>query len=128
MYADLHLHTNFSDGTYTPEELVSHAKRHGFGALALTDHDTVEGCERAGRACAAAGIEFIAGTELTAEQDGNELHILGYLVDLHDPKFLGEIVKFQAVRQNRIREMVARLNQIQVPLKVEAVFALANCK
>src|SRR3954453_6376411 len=110
MFADLHLHTNFSDGTYTPEKLVGHGRRLGFRTLALTDHDTVEGCELAGRACAAASIEFIPGTELTAEQDGNELHILGYLFDMEHPKFLAEIARFQTVRQNRIREMVARLN------------------
>src|SRR5438093_6658593 len=127
MFADLHLHTQFSDGTYSPEEMVAHGKSHGLSALALTDHDTIEGCERAAQACEAAGIEFIPGTELTAEQDGNELHILGYLLDIKNPRLLSEISKFQAVRQNRIREMVSRLNQIQVPLRAEAVFALANC-
>src|SRR5439155_6069229 len=57
-----------------------------------------------------------------------ELHILGYLLDIKNPRLLSEISKFQAVRQNRIREMVSRLNQIQVPLRAEAVFALANCR
>src|ERR1051325_3375348 len=73
MFADLHLHTNFSDGTYTPEEVVAQAARHQLAAIALTDHDTVEGCDRAARACAAAGIDFIPGAELTAEHDGNEI-------------------------------------------------------
>src|SRR5208283_50603 len=71
---------------------------------------------------------FIAGTELTAEHDDTELHLLGYLVDTQNQKLLVEIARFQAVRQNRIREMVARLNQLNVPLEAEAVFALANCK
>jgi len=128
MYADLHLHTQFSDGTYTPEELVGQAQRNGLAALALTDHDTVEGCARTGTACEAAGIEFITGTELTAEQDGNELHILGYFIDTQSRKLLLDIAKFQIVRQNRIREMVARLRQNNVPLEVESVFALANCR
>ena len=128
MFADLHLHTQFSDGTYSPEELVSQARLHGLSAIALTDHDTVEGCERTARACEAAGIEFVPGTELTAEQDGNELHILGYLFDIENPRLLTEVAKFQAVRQNRIREMVARLNQAHVPLSAESVFALANCR
>ena len=103
MFADLHLHTQFSDGTYSPEELAVQARRHELAAIALTDHDTVEGCERARQACEAAGMEFIAGTELTAEQEGNELHILGYMFDTHDPKLLEEITRFQSVRQNRIR-------------------------
>jgi predicted metal-dependent phosphoesterase TrpH len=94
----------------------------------LTDHDTVEGCVRTAIACEAAGIEFIPGTELTAEQNGDEIHILGYLIDTGNPRFLTEIAKFQAVRQNRIREMVLRLNNLKVPLNADAVFALANCR
>jgi predicted metal-dependent phosphoesterase TrpH len=128
MFADLHLHTCFSDGTYSPEELAAQALRHGFHAVALTDHDTVEGCAETAAACAARQLEFISGTELTAEQEGREIHILGYCVDIHHPKLLAEIGKFQAVRQNRIREMVARLNQMNVPLETDAVFALANCR
>jgi predicted metal-dependent phosphoesterase TrpH len=128
MFADLHLHTFFSDGTYSPEELVSEAKRFGVGALALTDHDTVEGCERAAAACQAVQIEFISGTELTAEQNDHELHILGYYLDTANPRLLAETGRFQTVRQNRIREMVERLNKINVPVTSEEVFALANCK
>jgi len=127
-FADLHLHTNFSDGTYSPEQLVEQAQRHGLAALALTDHDTVEGCARTAVACQTAGIEFLPGTELTAEQDGNELHILGYGLEVDHPRLLQELATFQSVRQDRIREMVARLNQHKVPLAAEAVFALANCR
>jgi predicted metal-dependent phosphoesterase TrpH len=107
---------------------VSQAVRHGLSAIALTDHDTVEGCEQADLACHEAGIEFVPGTELTAEQHGNELHILGYFVDTSNQKLLSEIAKFQTVRQNRIHEIVARLNRQKLPLKAEAVFALANCR
>ncbi len=128
MFADLHLHTNFSDGTFTPEELAAHGKRCELAAMSLTDHDTVEGCERMAAACEVEGIEFITGTELTTESRGNELHLLGYGVDVENQKLLTETAKFQQVRQNRIREMVARLNQLNVPLQVEAVFKLANCR
>jgi predicted metal-dependent phosphoesterase TrpH len=127
-FADLHLHSNFSDGTFTPEEVVERAKRVGLKALALTDHDTVEGCERTATACSREGMEFIVGTELTAEHNGNELHILAYLVDSGNPKLVSEIAKFQKVRQQRIREMVARINELNIPLDAEEVFALANCR
>jgi len=127
-FADLHLHTNFSDGTFSPEELVGHGARFGFAALALTDHDSVEGCARMTAACVTVDIEFIPGTELTAEYNDMELHLLGYFLDTQNKKLLSEIAKFQIVRQNRIHEMVACINQLGVPLKADDVFALANCK
>ena len=128
IFADLHLHTNFSDGTYTPEELAGHGHRFDLAGMALTEHDTVEGCERMASACAAAGIEFISGAELTAEVRGFELHLLAYCVALDNQKLLAEMGRFQLVRQNRIREMVSRLNELKVPLQADAVFALANCR
>jgi hypothetical protein len=127
-FADLHLHTNFSDGTFTPEELVLYAQKNGLACIALTDHDTVEGCERAAEACAKVEMEFIPGAELTAEHEDTEVHILGYFLDTKNPLLLEKISKFQSVRQNRINEMCEALNKLGVPLKAEAVFALANCK
>jgi 3',5'-nucleoside bisphosphate phosphatase len=126
-FADLHLHTLFSDGTFTPEELAERGERAGLVAMALTDHDSVEGCARMGLACQALGLEFIAGTELTAEYEGSEVHLLGYFLETEDSRLLAEIKKFQDVRQNRIREMTARLNEAGVPLRAESVFELANC-
>ena len=127
-FADLHLHTQFSDGTFTPEELVLRAQQKGLACIALTDHDSVEGCARAAAACAAVQMDFVPGAELTAEHNDIEVHILGYFLDVTDEKFLARIATFQSVRQNRIREMVAALNQLGIPLKAESVFALANCK
>jgi predicted metal-dependent phosphoesterase TrpH len=128
VYADLHLHTRFSDGTFTPEELVANAQANGLRAIALTDHDTVEGCGPTARTCAEVGLEFIAATELTVEIDEREVHLLGYFVDPQSPRLLTQLARFQEARQERIREMVRRLNERRVPLRVEDVFALANCR
>ena len=128
MFADLHLHTYFSDGTFSPEEVVARGSKAGFATLALTDHDTVEGCARMAAACAGAKIEFIAGAELTAEHADTELHILSYFIDTENQKLLRALARFQMVRQNRIREMVARINALGIPLKADDVFALANCR
>jgi predicted metal-dependent phosphoesterase TrpH len=126
-FADLHLHTRFSDGTYTPAELAAQAQKHGLACIALTDHDTVEGCAPATAACAELGLEFIPGSELTSEFNGVETHILAYLMDTANAELLAEMKKFQAVRQDRIREMCAKLNEIGVGLQAQDVFTLANC-
>lgn len=128
MVADLHLHTHFSDGTYSPLELAGHAKRKGLHAIALTDHDTVEGCEPMRAACDEFGMEFVPGTELTAELDGHEIHLLAYFINTQDERLLEKISRFQQVRQSRIHEMVARLNEQNVPIRAESVFKLANCR
>ncbi len=128
MFADLHLHTFFSDGTYSPEELTAHAQRCGLRAIALTDHDTMEGCPLTAVACQAVGIEFIPAIELTAEQHDVELHVLGYFLDWENERLAAELAKFQQVRQQRIHDMVDRLNRLGRPLRVETVFCLANCR
>jgi 3',5'-nucleoside bisphosphate phosphatase len=126
--ADLHLHTNFSDGTFTPEELAAEAQRHGLRAVALTDHDTMEGCARMAAACQEAGIQFVPATELTAEQDGIELHLLGYFLDAENETLQEQLTKFQEVRQNRIHEITERLRHLGVQLEAASVFRLANCR
>ncbi len=128
MFADLHLHTNFSDGTFTPEELAARAAEQGLQAVALTDHDTVGGCPRMAEACAQGGLEFIPGAELTADHFGKEVHILGYWLDTDSPALLSRLAGFQAVRAQRIRDMVQRLNRKGVALSSEAVFQVAQCQ
>jgi predicted metal-dependent phosphoesterase TrpH len=128
VFADLHLHTCFSDGTYTPEELAGHARRCQLKAVALTDHDTVDGCARMTAACQTAGLEFIPGAEITSEFHGHELHVLGYYLDPQNHALQEQLVRFQAVRRQRIHDMVERLNRLNVPLAVESVFTLANCQ
>ena len=79
-YIDLHLHTLFSDGVSTPEEVAKEAHYMDLAAIALTDHDTIEGCQRQAKACAEHGIEFIPGTELSTDIQGHEMHLLGYFL------------------------------------------------
>lgn len=128
MFADLHLHTHFSDGTYTPDEVAQAAVDHGLHTIALTDHDTVEACNLVRASCLARGVAFIDGVELTSEYDGHELHLLAYFIDLHHGHFLSELARFQEARQNRVREIVARLNHLNVGISAADVLALANCK
>ena len=84
--ADLHLHTTFSDGLYTPAQVIDLARRSGLAALAITDHDTLAGIDPARRAAAGSSVEVVSGVEITAEFRGKELHLLGYFVALdHAP-------------------------------------------
>ena len=128
MFSDLHLHTSFSDGTYTPEFLASEARRYELAAVALTDHDTVEGCVRMGAACAQLGVEFIPACEFTSESQGTELHLIGYFLNIDNAVLLQQTRRFQEVRQNRIIEMVGRLQELNVNITVDQVSTLANCK
>jgi predicted metal-dependent phosphoesterase TrpH len=127
MFADLHLHTNFSDGTFTPEELAARAAEQNLAAVALTDHDTIAGCPRMAEACAQHGLEFIPGAEFTADHCGREVHILGYWLDTESPALLAQLATFQAVRTQRIRDMVERLNRRGINLTTDAVFEIAQC-
>jgi predicted metal-dependent phosphoesterase TrpH len=128
MFADLHLHSTFSDGTYSPEEIVRRAQAARLVALALTDHDTVEGCARLEAACQAARLESLTGTELTGHWQGQEIHLLGYGFSLDHAPFLEQMAKFQETRQGRIVEMVQRLNRLGVPLELNQVLELAQCR
>jgi len=77
LHADLHLHSNASDGTLAPADLVAHAARHGVQMLALTDHDTTDGCAAAATACAELGVKFVAGCELSTTWRGQAVHVIG---------------------------------------------------
>lgn len=127
MFADLHLHTRHSDGTYTASELVKTARRVGLSTISVTDHDTLEGCAEVALEAARLGLDFIPGTEVTAEIEGRELHILAYFLDPDHAELRVELGEAQAIRQERVRDMVARLNAAGVGLRVEDVFRMANC-
>ncbi len=127
-YIDLHLHTHFSDGVFTPEQVAEEAQQMELAAIALTDHDTIEGCSRLAKACADRGIEFVPGTELSADIQGHEMHLLGYFLDTKNEELIRETTRYQQNRTNRVHDLIRQLNSIGVPLSAEQVFALAKCK
>ena len=125
-FADLHLHTLYSDGTYTPEALIKAAKKSGLSAVSVTDHDTVEGLDHVIEAAGPKEIEVIPGIELTAEHEGIEIHLLGYLID-HKNKLLKEKLEYlKNNRNDRIYKIVAKLNDIGIGLEPEVVFDMAK--
>src|SRR5262249_15080490 len=112
--ADLHLHSTYSDGTYTPAQLVELARRSGLAAIALTDHDTVAGVAAARAAARGTSLEVVAGVEISAEYRGAELHLLGDFVDLFDPPLLAVLDRLRRDRYDRFWTMAQRLRQCGV--------------
>jgi predicted metal-dependent phosphoesterase TrpH len=126
-YADLHIHTYFSDSTFSPEEVVKLAHKNNLSAISITDHDTVEAIDTAKKIAEEYSIEVIPGIELTAEVGGREVHILGYFFDYHNEDFLRKLKELQQVRVKRIYEMVERLKEQGIKkIDGDEVIALAD--
>ena len=81
---DLHVHSTFSDGTLTPSELISRAKQFHLAAMALTDHDTIEGIPEAVQAASEQNLELVPGVELSTFWDEKEIHIVGLFIEYAD--------------------------------------------
>jgi predicted metal-dependent phosphoesterase TrpH len=124
--ADLHMHSTFSDGEWTPEQLLRSARRTGLGAIALTDHDTVTGIAPAAEFAATCGVELLAGIELSAFDEGVDLHILGYGFDPQNAALRASLTRAQRARETRAARMVERLGELGAPLRLEDVMARAS--
>lgn len=125
-FADLHLHTIFSDGTYTPEELVKKAKVQGLDAISLTDHDSVSGIESALEVAKDTGIEVIPAVELSAEYDSREVHVLGYFIDYRSKMLIEKLNLLKEHRVGRIHKILNRLKDIGIRLKAQSVFDISG--
>lgn len=125
-YADLHVHTYFSDGTYSPSELLTQAEEHHLACVAIVDHDTVDGIEPTLRESKKHAVEVIPGIELTAQEARSEIHILGYLIDYKSKKLLAKLTELKAARIERIHKIIAKLKKLGVALKAETVFKIAG--
>ncbi|MBQ9545553.1 MAG: PHP domain-containing protein [Clostridia bacterium] len=97
---DLHTHSTCSDGSMTPAELMRHAKESGLAAVALTDHDCVDGLEEAKNEAERIGIEFIPGVELSVTSSA-ETHIVGLFIDPEEPELKKALEKIRLERKNR---------------------------
>ena len=123
---DLHLHTRFSDGSLTPAEVVDLAHQAGVTALAITDHDIVDGIPHALHAATPLGIEVIPGVELSSRFHEQELHVLGYFVDWQDSTFRDHLAQQRRSRHVRNPQTIERLNALGLELSVEEVKAKAG--
>jgi 3',5'-nucleoside bisphosphate phosphatase len=120
-YADLHTHTRASDGTGTPSDNVRLAAAAGLSAVSITDHDTVAGLEEALKAGGAAGIIVVPGVEISSSEDGKDIHVLGYYMDVADPLFLSRLEELRNVREGRNDRMLERLRELGYAITLEEV-------
>jgi predicted metal-dependent phosphoesterase TrpH len=128
---DLHTHSTASDGSLTPSELVALAHKAGLQALALTDHDTIDGLDEALLAGQELGLQVIPGVEISIKGDEllgkpASLHVLGLWVDHRQPGLLAGLHRLQEARAQRNPQIVQKFNALGIPLTLEEVAAHAG--
>lgn len=131
---DLHVHSNRSDGTFSPTQLVDYAMEKGLAAFALTDHDTVDGLEEAlqhaedlrrnlSSEASATVPEVIPGIELSTEYQGRDVHIVGLYIDYHNECFQKYLHDFVESRIQRNLKMCRRLQEAGLDISYEALLS-----
>ena len=126
MPVDLHTHSTASDGSNSPEELIELAVERGLSAVALTDHDTVEGVERAGNAARGLDIEFIPGTELSLGYDGGGMHLVVLYLQPGAGPLQDRLGELQDGRNDRNVQIVERLNELGMPITLDEIHTQAG--
>ncbi len=118
---DLHTHTNISDGIYSPEELIDYAIREDIIALAITDHDTVDGLKRGMKYAKDKNFNLIPGVEFSLEFSGGSFHLVGLYVDYENDELNETVQKLQNVREDRARKMVEALKDSGIDISYDKV-------
>jgi 3',5'-nucleoside bisphosphate phosphatase len=125
---DLHAHTIYSDGTFTPTESVRLALERGLTALSISDHDSTEGVAEARQAAEGTGLEIVPGVEFSTAHDGHGVHVLCYWMDLENEEFQSELRRLREDRWSRGQRMVRRLQELGHPITFERVQEIAEGK
>lgn len=125
-YIDLHVHTNYSDGSLSPKEVVELARKAGFTAIGIADHDEVGGVTEAIWAGHSHNIEIVPAVELTSSSNGKEIHLLGYLIDHHNQELRENLKHFRYNRFKRMEKMIHVLRKFDLNITLEAVRRIAG--
>jgi predicted metal-dependent phosphoesterase TrpH len=123
---DLHSHTTASDGGLSPEDLVVRAASLGIEVLAITDHDTTEGLPAALAEAQRHDITLVPGVEISTVSDQEEIHLLGYFVDLEDAELQALLTRTRQARWKRAQQMLARLAELGLPIEWDRVIEVAG--
>ncbi|OEG70737.1 hypothetical protein ATZ36_17345 [Candidatus Endomicrobiellum trichonymphae] len=126
LYVDMHIHTNYSDGTFTPQEAAKYASKVKLAAISITDHDCVDGIDEALDIASKIGLEVVPGIELSSEvildSQKSEMHILGYYIDYKSQKLKKILAILKKARYERAVEMLEKLKKIGAELKDDSFF------
>ena len=114
MFADLHIHSHYSDGTNSPKELIKMAKRNNVRTLALSDHDTVDGISEALVAAVINGVKVIPAVEISTSVDGVRIHILGYNIDCTNHHLNRYLKAMSTARTENTKSMLEKLNSLRL--------------
>ncbi|MBC7326907.1 PHP domain-containing protein [bacterium] len=125
-WADLHIHSSFSDGEWSPQEIIQEVVRLGLRAIAITDHDSVSAIAKAEKEASTAGIELIPAVEINTDYNDREIHILGYYIDIEYPQLLKALKKQREARLRRNEEIIKRLKKLGFKLTLEEVLERAK--
>lgn len=120
---DLHVHSNKSDGTYTPTALVDYALQEGLSAFALTDHDTTDGLDEATAYAEDKPIEVIPGIEFSSENEGKDIHVVGLYINYDAPAFQAKLQAFVDSRINRNIKMCRNLQEAGIDITFDKLCA-----
>jgi hypothetical protein len=123
---DLHMHTTYSDGAYTPAELVRKAYDAGLSVISLTDHDSTNGIKEAIIYGKELGIEVITGLEISTDVDDKEIHLLAYFIDIENEELKKYLSFFRDERFHRAKRMVQKLRNLGMAITLDDVLARAN--
>ncbi|MHB9152732.1 MAG: PHP domain-containing protein [Spirochaetales bacterium] len=123
---DLHTHSTASDGTFSPSELVAHAKKQGLRALALTDHDTIAGVAEARSSASALSLSFVAGVEIEIEFDPGEFHLLGLGIDEKNGRLLDALSLLSEARSDRNRRIVELFKSDGITIDLDEIARIAG--
>ena len=123
---DLHTHSTASDGSYAPAEVVRLAKEGGLAAVALTDHDTIDGVAEAVAAGEKYGVEVIPGVEISARFPGGSMHILGLYIDYTNGHLDERLAVLKRARAERNPQIIAKLNALGIPISMAQVEAISG--
>lgn len=118
---DLHMHTTYSDGAYSPAELLSKVKAKGLNIISITDHDSVNGIKEAIKIGKEIGVEVIPGLEISTDLEDKEIHLLGYFIDYENEELQKYLSFFRDERLHRAKRIVQKLHNLGVAISIDDV-------